>query len=266
VKGYERKFAKNKWMIDAGLFGGFLLAFFLDLTGIELHQWLGIAAGAIAAYHLVTHWSWVTAVTRRFFSHTSNQSRLYYLVDAGMMAGFFAMVSTGVVISTWLSLSFINYETWKAVHIASAALTLLLTVLKIGLHGRWIVSTARKIFSPAQPAVALAAQRISTLPAARAPQGFSRREFLKTMSVVSVASFAAMTQAVKGLAASGAGGSSSATTATSSANSTATTTNTSSSTSSACTVRCPKGCAFPGRCRRYQDSSGSHRCDLGECL
>ena len=33
-----------------------------------------------------------------------------------------------------------------------------------------------------------------------------------------------------------------------------------------CTVRCSKGCAYPGRCRKYVDANRNGRCDLGECL
>lgn len=33
-----------------------------------------------------------------------------------------------------------------------------------------------------------------------------------------------------------------------------------------CVVRCPKGCAYPGLCRRYTDENGNNLCDLGECL
>jgi hypothetical protein len=38
------------------------------------------------------------------------------------------------------------------------------------------------------------------------------------------------------------------------------------STASACVVRCPKGCAYPGSCRRYVDANFNNLCDLGECL
>jgi hypothetical protein len=34
----------------------------------------------------------------------------------------------------------------------------------------------------------------------------------------------------------------------------------------ACTIRCPRGCSFPGHCRRYVDQNGNGKCDLGECL
>ena len=33
-----------------------------------------------------------------------------------------------------------------------------------------------------------------------------------------------------------------------------------------CMVRCPKGCAYPGLCRRYTDENMNNLCDLGECL
>jgi hypothetical protein len=33
-----------------------------------------------------------------------------------------------------------------------------------------------------------------------------------------------------------------------------------------CTKRCPRGCSYPGHCRRYTDSNNNGYCDLGECL
>ncbi len=53
---------KHNWWIDSALFGAFLLTFFLDLTGLTLHQWLGVVAGALALYQLARHWTWTWAV------------------------------------------------------------------------------------------------------------------------------------------------------------------------------------------------------------
>jgi hypothetical protein len=36
---------ETNWIIDIALFGGFLLALWLDLTGVAAHQWLGLAGG-----------------------------------------------------------------------------------------------------------------------------------------------------------------------------------------------------------------------------
>ena len=79
---------KTNWIIDAALFAGFLMAFFLDWTGLEWHQWLGITLGGMALYHLVIHWRWVTAVLSRFRGRTRSQNRLYFLLDGSILTGF----------------------------------------------------------------------------------------------------------------------------------------------------------------------------------
>ena len=40
---------KTNWWVDAALFVGFIGAFFLNLSGVVLHQWLGVVAGVLAA-------------------------------------------------------------------------------------------------------------------------------------------------------------------------------------------------------------------------
>jgi len=96
---------KTNWWIDLVLFTGFILTFYLDLTGLELHQWIGVFSAVLAAYHLLTHRDWVEAITRRFFVTANGRSRLYYVMDTGLLIGFALIVATGLVISTWLGLT-----------------------------------------------------------------------------------------------------------------------------------------------------------------
>jgi len=246
---------KHNWLIDAALFIGFLLSFWLELTGVALHQWLGVAIGVVAGYHLFTRWSWVKAVTNRFFKQTSNQARLYYVIDATVLIGLAAIIMTGLVISTWLDLALANYSTWTTIHVIASISTLAAVVIKLGLHWRWIVATARRyIFPPPQ----------QPEPAAT---GVGRREFLRLMGGVSVFAAIAADNAVNALTQTA----STASTATSSTqnktvNQSAGTTSTQSQSASSCTVRCNKGCSYPGHCRRYTDSNNNGRCDLGECV
>src|SRR5512136_3017479 len=107
---------KTNWLIDAVLFGGFLLALCLDLTGLPVHQWLGLAVGVLAGYHLAAHYRWVVAVTGRIFGSTSRQARTFHAIDAGLAVGFAAILVTGVVISTWLDLALASYTAWRAAH------------------------------------------------------------------------------------------------------------------------------------------------------
>ncbi len=244
---------KTNWIIDAILAIAFWLSFFLDLTSLALHQWLGVAVGVLAAYHLLAHWDWVKSVTQRLLGRTAGRARLFYLIDLSLLLGLFMIVASGVLISTWLALSLDNYNAWKNLHIAASIATLLIITLKLGLHWRWIASVARRY--------------IFASPAALAPQtvpvssGLGRREFLKWMGLVGAAGILALGSALE---------SSSNTLASelfpdesdlkSSESSLPT------SQTATCSVRCNRGCSYPGHCRRYVDSNKNNRCDMGECM
>jgi hypothetical protein len=154
----------SKLIVDLLLFSAFLGAFFLDLTGIEQHEWIGVGIGLLAFYHLITHWSWLRVVTKRFFRKTSAQARLYHLLDGAILAGFLLIGFTGLSISTWLNLSLDSYDVWVNVHILASIVTLAFPAMKIGLHWRWIVSTTRKIIP--QPELATRVHQPARMPVA----------------------------------------------------------------------------------------------------
>lgn len=251
---------KHNWLIDAALFGGLLLAFWLELTGVEVHQWLGVAIAAGAGYHLITHWAWVKSVTARFFAQTSEQARQYYLVDAAVLIGLATITVTGLVISTWLNLTLSNFAAWKSLHVIASISTLAAVVVKVGLHWRWIISTARRYILPkAAPAPENKAAPANAL---------GRREFLRLMGGVSTVAMIATIGAVDALKTTAASAVATSTTAT--APTTSSTTGTTQKTAStqqstSCVVRCNRGCSYPGHCRRYVDSNNNGKCDLGEC-
>ncbi len=308
---------KTNLVLDSLLFVLFIIAFWLDLTGLGVHQWLGVAIGAIIAVHVLLHWKWVKNVTARFFGRTSPQARLYYVVDAALFGGLALITLTGLVISSWLDLSLNNYLAWRAVHVDVSIFTLVALVVKIGMHWQWIVKTARKYFQVQvpQPASQTALQRYRTspVPAAayqpvRNDTGVSRKEFLRLMGVVGVSAFVSalgvmddetasaqttsdltseiLTQeavsqeavVVEPTATTEATATTEPTATTQIVESTATeettifsqpvadsATTTSQSSSSSCVVRCNRGCSYPGHCRKYTDSNGNGKCDLGEC-
>ncbi len=246
---------KHNWFVDVLLFVGFLLACWLELTGVQVHQWLGMAIGTFAMYHLVTHWAWVKNVAARFFGNTSGQARLFLLLDALLLFGLFLIIATGLIISTWFGLTLSTYNVWSMLHTLASVGTLGLLIVKIGLHWRWIVNvTQRYIVRPVTP-----------MPAANP---VSRREFLKLMGVVSVASVLPMMNALDALIQDQARlrNSNNVVQATTTIPATTTKSTTTSSTTATCTVRCSKACSYPGRCRKYVDSNNNSRCDLGECV
>lgn len=297
--------AKHLWIVDAVLFTGFLLAFWMDLTGLSLHQWLGVLVGVLVAYHLLVHWSWVKRTVTTLFKRWVSQPFAYLLLDSVLGLSFAVMMVTGLVLSTWLNLELAFYEVWRVTHILSSIWALVLLVFKLVLHWRWITCVLERFI----------------LPARRAPQSprgatvdFARREFLGVMGVAGVAAGLSMLNAGKALfrtfdappevaaaaptqpaampapravaptatptsaptapgaaAASSAVGSASAPTATPSPTATPQPTATLPPTATplptqTCVVRCPRGCSYPGRCRKYTDRNGNGKCDWGECL
>ncbi len=282
----------SKWIVDLVLLVVFLVEFYMDLTGVALHQWMGVTLAAAILYHLATHWTWVKLVTARFFNQTSMRARLYYLLDGGLLAGFGTIIATGLVISTWLDLPLNNYATWHDVHVYSSIATLALLVGKLAAHWRWIVQNSMAIFGRGKPA---ARPAVPALPAVQPINAISRRHFLTMMGGLTLASMvsigtalngatgASSVQATTGTATTSPAAGSTTTqnqlaaatattvqsqptaTATSAPTATQAATSTTASSATTCTVRCNKRCAFPGHCRKYTDTTGNGRCDLGEC-
>jgi hypothetical protein len=252
---------KSKWLVDAALLAFFITAFFLDLTGLALHQWIGIAGGAIAAYHLVTNWAWVKAVTGRFLGKMSNRSRLYYLMDTGLFTGFTAIIVTGMVISSWLNLALTSYAAWRTAHVAASLLTLLVILIKIALHWGWIASVANQMFSTHT------ASQAAKIPLGNAAARItSRREFTRGVAVVGISSMLAFGKGITSFQSSETNETASASTDTSSSLLAGLFQSDQTSTNTSCQVICGRGCSYPGHCRRYTDTNNNNRCDLGECM
>jgi hypothetical protein len=277
---------KTKWWIGAILLTAFLGTFFMDLTGLELHQWLGVFAGILALYHLLTHLDWVNAVADRFFNGTNTRSRLYLLFDILIACGFGFLVGTGLLMSTWLQINLLNYNFWLLFHILFSIGTLVLVFLKLAFHWRWIAMAIRK---PKSSRTLSSAKLISTQTPANASL-VGRREFLGIIGVLGLGTLVTATSALKallslqdsqaivldeGLLSDGQSGVTTSTNASTSLSATESTptitpnTTTGSATPTSnegCVVRCNNHCSYPGRCRRYVDLNRNNLCENGEGL
>ncbi len=247
-----RKPTEN-WILDAVLFVALLVALLKDWTGFALHQWLGLGLAILAACHLGLHWAWARAATRTLFGKQPRRVRLSHALDGALLAGLICTLASGLVMSTWLGLPLANSLAWERAHIAASLATLLLAVAKVALHWRWVITVSRRLRPQPRLPQALPAQ-LPLIPVRAAP---SRRDFLRLISIVGVASVVAALPALQEVQAQGGRNAE----ASASEQRTTFIPVRSASLSGA---PCSKGCSFPGGCRRYTDADGNDLCDLGQ--
>lgn len=139
---------KVNLFLDVVIFAAFLLALDPRLTGIALHEWLGLAGAAAVVVHLLLHWEWIVGVTRRFLGRTSGAARLNYVVDTLFFIDLVVISLSGLMVSQAL-LPLLGLEApggtfWLVAHSLSADLAVALVAVHAALHWKWIVNAVRR--------------------------------------------------------------------------------------------------------------------------
>lgn len=139
---------KTNFLVDALIFAAFLVAMDPRLTGIAIHEWLSFAFAGTIIVHLLLHWQWLVATTRRFFGKLVGQARLNYALNALLFIDFTLIIFTGVMISESalpaLGINLSGGSAWRMLHSQTADLAVLLLGLHVALHWKWIVNTFKR--------------------------------------------------------------------------------------------------------------------------
>jgi hypothetical protein len=135
-------------LVDATIFGGFLLATDPHATGQAIHEWLGIAFGATIIVHLLLHWKWIVNVVRRFFSRLPGQVRINSLLNSLLFIAVTLIIFSGIMISkvvlNTFGLSGSHDMIWRWLHVTATSAALVLVGLHVALHWKWVVSTVKR--------------------------------------------------------------------------------------------------------------------------
>ncbi len=274
---------KKIWIIDLLALSGFLLTFLPQITGYDLHEWLGLAVGATLIVHLIQHWRWVVSISKNL---QKSKARLLirYFLDGLLALGLTGIVLTGLVISSILNLSLVNYEAWYVVHFSISYISLVLLLLKITLHWKQINNMIACLFkhercepelTPAQVSRRLFLRDAGFASIGLFVAGSGINSLLRNVAEVSASNIVQVpTQAATATQAPGPTAFS-ATLQTGSPQETvtaprATDTLAPSATPTATTASgkalCNLHCAYPGKCRKYVDNNGNGYCDRGEFI
>jgi len=142
-------------LLDIGITLAMLALLSVALTGLALHEWLGIAFIAVLVLHLLLHWQWIAGAALRWLRSLSWQMRLTFLVDSVLFVTMTLVIFSGLVISE-VALPLMGLTTsrnfaWRAIHSASSNGVLVLVSLHLALNWRWIVAAAQRMLPRLQP-------------------------------------------------------------------------------------------------------------------
>jgi hypothetical membrane protein len=136
---------RPRLIVDAILAVSFLALMSVNLTGLLLHEWWGLALMLLVVVHLLAQWDWTVSSTRDFLSRLTGRVRVNYLLNWGLfVAGVLVFVS-GIVISEnalpALGLSPGRGGTpifgfWHQLHTLSADAVLVLAAIHLGFNWR----------------------------------------------------------------------------------------------------------------------------------
>lgn len=144
---------KKKLILDLTMFGAFLAVSNPHLTGMSIHEWLGVSFIAAIITHLLFNWEWIVNVGKTFFRKLWHQSRLNFVVDTAFFIAMTGVLFSGLMISKSvlpiLGIQLNVGQGWKSIHFILSDASVILLGLHFALHFKWVVTNiGRYVVNP----------------------------------------------------------------------------------------------------------------------
>ena len=140
--------SKTNYLLDFAILLIFLLAMDPRATGIVIHEWLSLAFTIIIIIHLLLHWAWIVAISKRFLKKLAGQARLNFVLNIFLFIFITILIFTGIMFSKiilpFFGVHLENTLNWRFLHDFSADITLLILGLHVALHWKWIVLKTKR--------------------------------------------------------------------------------------------------------------------------
>jgi cytochrome b561 len=112
------------------------------LTGLPVHEWLGVALTVGLLVHLLLQWPWIASRTRRLAQPGSARTRINYLINLSLFVSMVATLYSGFMISRnvlpALGLDASHDRRWGRLHGFSSSAILILVGLHLALNWSWV--------------------------------------------------------------------------------------------------------------------------------
>ncbi|HSY50706.1 MAG TPA: DUF4405 domain-containing protein [Thermoanaerobaculia bacterium] len=142
TSGILRRLPLVFWL-DSALLVALLLLLAPRMTGLPIHEWIGISFCAPVVIHVLLSWRWIVATLRSLPSRTT-RTRINVMINTALFVLTVIEIVSGLVISRvalpLLGLHTIEDGSWRALHNQALNFTKLAVGLHIAMNWRWIVT------------------------------------------------------------------------------------------------------------------------------
>jgi len=130
--------------LDVALFAAIVLAYAPAVTGISIHEWLGVAIIVPSLFHLVLNWEWVVRTAKNVFAKLTATTWANAVVDIVLFVAAVTVSLSGLLISqvvlATLGISAGASAVWHTVHSVSADIAVVALLVHFALHGKWMAN------------------------------------------------------------------------------------------------------------------------------
>jgi cytochrome b561 len=141
--------------IDIALFGLILLLLSPRLTGLPVHEWLGLAIGVPVLVHLLLSWSWIARATLVAPVRPGWRHRINYGLNWLLFALVILEITSGIVISVValpsLGIPTIEDRAWRLLHNRFLNFLVLLVGIHIAMNWSALRTGIRRWFARPTP-------------------------------------------------------------------------------------------------------------------
>ncbi|WP_080799153.1 DUF4405 domain-containing protein [Arabiibacter massiliensis] len=139
---------KRNLAIDLAALAVYLVVANPAITGIGLHEWLGLGVFLAFFVHALLHADWAVEAVRGSLAHPSWGRTGNLVLDALIVLAFAACTVSGIMVSGTvlpaLGLYAEGYYLWDPLHAMSAKALLALLLVHVVVHWRWLAAWFRK--------------------------------------------------------------------------------------------------------------------------
>jgi cytochrome b len=134
--------------IDIALFGLILLMLSPRLTGLPVHEWLGLALGVPVVVHLLLSWSWIARATLVVPVRPGWRHRANYILNWFLFGSLVLEIVSGIMISAVaipaLGAATVEDRAWRNLHNRYLNLFALLVAIHIAMNWSALRSGLRR--------------------------------------------------------------------------------------------------------------------------